>query len=111
VQELRLLSEVAALSCKKRGFCLSCLGRRMADTAVHLEERVLPAVRVRHWSCSLHRGLRALLGYDRELCAEVVSAFVGELGRSLKRRAKRELASSGSRGWRTGDPRIFRTDC
>ncbi len=40
-------SEVVALSCKKRGFCPSYLGRRMADTAVHLEERVLPAGRVR----------------------------------------------------------------
>ena len=35
---------MVALSCKKRGFCPSCLGRRMADTAVHLAERVLPAV-------------------------------------------------------------------
>ena len=85
-------SEVVAFSCKKRGFCPSCLGRRMAESAVHLEERVLPAVPVRHWICSLPWGLRALLGYDRELCAEVVSAFVGELSRSLKRRAKRELS-------------------
>jgi hypothetical protein len=84
-------SEVVAFSCKKRGFCPSCLGRRMADTAVHLEQRVLPAVPIRHWICSLPWGLRALLGYDRELCAGVVSAFVGELSRSLKRRAKREL--------------------
>jgi hypothetical protein len=84
-------SEVVALSCKKRGFCPGCLGRRMAETAIHLEERVLPAVRIRHWICSLPWGLRALLGYDRELCAEVVSAFVLELSRSLKRRGKHEL--------------------
>jgi hypothetical protein len=53
---------------------------------------VLPAVPIRHWICSLPWGLRALLGYDRGLCAEVVSAFVGELGRSLRRRAKSALA-------------------
>ena len=29
-------SEVVGLSCKRRGFCPSCLGRRMADMAVHL---------------------------------------------------------------------------
>lgn len=52
-------SELVALSCKKRGFCPSCLGRRMADTAVHLEERVLPRVPIRHWICSLPWGLRA----------------------------------------------------
>ncbi|MCE7891057.1 MAG: hypothetical protein DYH12_15395 [Sorangiineae bacterium PRO1] len=63
----------------------------MADTAVHLEERVLPRVPIRHWICSLPWGLRALLGYDRKLCAEVVSAFMAEVDRSLRWRAKREL--------------------
>ena len=29
-------------SCKRRGFCPSCAGRRMAQTAAHLVERVLP---------------------------------------------------------------------
>lgn len=85
------LSQVVALSCKKRGFCPACLGRRMADTAVHLERSVLPAVPIRHWICSLPWGLRALLGYDRKLCAGVVSAFVSELSRSLRSRAKHAL--------------------
>ncbi len=85
------LSQVVALSCKTRGFCPGCLGRRMADTAVHLERYVLPAVPIRHWICSLPWGLRALLGYDRTLCAEVVSAFVGEISRSLCFRAKQAL--------------------
>ena len=58
---------------------------------MHLEQSVLPAVPIRHWICSLPWGLRALLGYDRRLCAEVVSAFVGELGRSLRLRAKAAL--------------------
>ena len=43
------------------------------------------------WICTLPWGLRALLGYDRKLCAEVVSAFAAELDRSLRWRAKREL--------------------
>ena len=70
----------------------------MADTAVHLEREVLPDVPIRHWICSLPWGLRALLGYDRELCAGVLSAFVAELSRSLKWRAKQEyrLASVAS---------------
>lgn len=49
-------SELVAFSCKRRGFCPSCLGRRMADTAVHLAERVLPRVPIRHWICSLPWG-------------------------------------------------------
>src|SRR5213593_1503734 len=29
-------------SCQRRGFCPSCAGRRMAQTAAHLVERVIP---------------------------------------------------------------------
>ena len=42
-------SQLVALSCKKRGWCPSCLGRRMSDGAVHLEQCVLAEVPVRHW--------------------------------------------------------------
>jgi hypothetical protein len=41
------LDRVVAFACKGRGFCPSCGGRRMADTAAHLVDRVLPAVPVR----------------------------------------------------------------
>jgi hypothetical protein len=95
-------SLLVGFSCKKRGFCCSCCGRRMADTAVHLEQCVLPATPIRHWICSLPWGLRALLGYDRTLCAQVVSAFVGELSRSLRHRAKRRLALDSVADARTG---------
>jgi len=84
-------SQLVAFSCKRRGFRPSCIGRRMADMAVHLEQSVLPAVPVRHWICSFPWGLRALLGYDRARCADVAAAFAGELSRWLKRRTKREL--------------------
>ncbi len=67
-----------------------CLQLVCRETATHLEERVLPRVPIRHWICSLPWGLRALLGYDRRLCAEVVSAFMKEVDRSLRWRAKRE---------------------
>ena len=40
-------------SCKWRGFCPSCGGRRMADTAAHLVDRVLPRVPVRQWVLTL----------------------------------------------------------
>ena len=33
---------LVAYSCKGRGFCASCCGRRMADTAAHLVDRVFP---------------------------------------------------------------------
>ncbi len=80
---------LVALSCKRRGFCPSCLGRRMTDTAVWLTEHVIPRVQIRQWVCSLQCRLRVRAGYDRELCAFVVDRFVRELQRSYRRRAKR----------------------
>lgn len=45
-------------SCKRRNFCPSCGGRRMADTAAHLVDRVFPEVPVRQWVLSLPFHLR-----------------------------------------------------
>jgi hypothetical protein len=83
----------------------------MADMAVHLEQRVLPAVPIRHWICSLPWGLRALLGYDRKLTALVASAFASELDRSLKKRAKAALGLSTVADAHTGSVlAVQRTD-
>ena len=38
-----------AFSCRRRGFCPSCIGRRMSDFAAHLVDRVLPRCPVRQW--------------------------------------------------------------
>jgi hypothetical protein len=40
---------LVAFSCKRRGLCPSCSGRRMAGAAAHLVDRVLPAVPVRQY--------------------------------------------------------------
>ena len=47
-----------AFSCKRRGFCPSCAGRRMAQTAAHLVERVIPWVPTRQWVVSMPVPLR-----------------------------------------------------
>jgi hypothetical protein len=61
----------------------------MSDSAVHLVRSVLPEVPIRHWICSFRWGVRAVLGYDAELCASAARAFATELMRSLRRRAKK----------------------
>ena len=58
---------------KRRGFCPSCLGRRMSDGAMHLTEHVLPEVPIRQWVCSLPWGLRALVGFRG--CTDTVDEF------------------------------------
>jgi hypothetical protein len=47
-------SIVTGFSCKGRGFCPSCTGRRMADTSARLVDDVFPPdVPVRQWVLSL----------------------------------------------------------
>jgi hypothetical protein len=83
------LDRVVAFSCKGRGFCPSCGGRRMADTAAHLVDRVLPEVPVRQWVLSLPFSLRYRLAYDASLTAAVLGVFVRAVFGSLRRRARK----------------------
>ena len=50
---------LVAFSCKRRGFCPSCVGRRMSDVAAHLVDEVLPEEPIRQWVCSLPKIGRA----------------------------------------------------
>jgi len=48
-------------ACKGRGVCPSCNGRRMAQTAAHLVDHVIPPVAVRQWVISVPKRLRSPL--------------------------------------------------
>ncbi|MBN4049562.1 transposase zinc-binding domain-containing protein, partial [bacterium AH-315-N03] len=62
------LVRVTALSCKGRGFCPRCCGRRMSERARHLAARVFPeGVPVRQWVLSLPFELRVRAAFDHEL--------------------------------------------
>src|SRR2546430_6818829 len=58
-------------SCKRRGFCPSCAGRRMAQTAAHLVEQVIPWVPTRQWVVSVPIPLRYWMAASQELTAQV----------------------------------------
>ena len=45
--------KLVGFSYKRRGFCPSCGARRMAQTAAHLVDHVIPHVPVRQWVLSL----------------------------------------------------------
>ena len=83
------LDRVVPFSCKKRGFCNSCGGRRMSDTAAHLVDRVFPAVPVRQWVLSLPYALRYRLAYDARMVTDVLGIFTRTVFGSLIRRANR----------------------
>ena len=75
-------------SCKGRGFCPSCGGRRMAERAAHLVDHVFPPVRVRQWVLSLPHRIRYLLAWDHELCRAVVAVYLRAVLGFLRRRAR-----------------------
>jgi Putative transposase/Transposase zinc-binding domain len=58
-------------SCKRRGFCPSCAGRRMAQMAAHLVERVIPWVPTRQWVVSVPVPLRYWMASSQDLTAKV----------------------------------------
>jgi hypothetical protein len=82
------LDRLVAFSCKGRSFCPACVGRRMADTAAHLVDRVLPQAPVRQWVLSLPHSLRYRLAFDAELCSAALNVFIRSVFISLRRRAR-----------------------
>jgi hypothetical protein len=58
---------LVAFSCGSRGFCPSCLGRRMCQGTLNLLTYVLPSVPLRQWVLTLPFELRAPLAYQRDL--------------------------------------------
>jgi hypothetical protein len=89
---------LVAFSCKGRGFCPRCGGRRMAERAAHLVDHVLPDVPVRQWVLSLPHRLRYLLAWDHDLCRAVSGVAVRAVLGFLRRRARREGVADGRSG-------------
>ncbi len=77
---------VVGFSCKGRGFCPSCMGRRMADTAARLVDQVLPEVPVRQWVLSLPWQVRFLLAKDETLLTQSLRIWIDAVFRLLRRK-------------------------
>jgi hypothetical protein len=94
-------------SCKGRGFCPSCGGRRMTERAAHLVDHVFPLdVPVRQWVLSVPHRLRYRLAYDHTLCRAVVRAWVRVLRAFYRRRARQGGVADGETGMVTGVQRF-----
>jgi len=91
--------ELVAFSCKGRGFCPSCLGRRMAESAANLVDHVLPRVPLRQFVLTLPFELRARLAFDAALLGAVNRVFVDSV-LGFYRRTLRDvfLAGTGQSG-------------
>src|SRR5664279_4168954 len=80
------LPRLVAFTCAGRGFCPTCLGRRMNQTTHNLLAHVLPAAPLRQWVLSLPYALRAPLAYETGLLTLVARVFEDSLLRWYERR-------------------------
>jgi len=79
--------KLVAFSCKRRGFCPSCGGRRMAETAALLVDDVLPRQPIRQWVLSLPFALRYLLATRPEVVTQVLGIVYRAISGHLIRKA------------------------
>jgi hypothetical protein len=80
---------LVAFSCRKRGLCASCEARRMADTAAHLVDRVLPFAPYRQWIQTLPIPARLLVARDSQLLSDVLRIFVRRVSAWYRLEARR----------------------
>ena len=90
--------KIVAFTCGGRGFCPSCLGRRMAQGAANLVDHVIPDVPLRQFVLTLPHELRARLAYDRELLGGVGRIFVDTVLGWYRRTLREQGVAGGQSG-------------
>ncbi|PIR21864.1 MAG: IS91 family transposase [Deltaproteobacteria bacterium CG11_big_fil_rev_8_21_14_0_20_45_16] len=90
--------KLVAFSCKRRGFCPSCGGKRMAETAAYLVDHVIPEVPVRQWVLSMPIPMRYWLSSNPKLLTQVLKKIIRMIDGYYKNKAK----ASGVKKPRTG---------
>ena len=89
-------------SCKSRGVCPSCMGRRMSETAALLVDHRLPKVPYRQWVLTFPGPLAVRLGYDTKLLGAVCARFSKRVSQLLRRRVQRQYSLRRRRELNTG---------
>ncbi len=79
---------LVGFSCKKRGFCPSCLARRMSEMAAFLTDHVLPDENIRQWVISQPIPLRYWCASNTKLTAKINKIVVNEITRYYRAKAK-----------------------
>ena len=90
--------KLVAFSCKRRGFCPSCGARRMAETAAHLVDHVLPEQPIRQWVVPFPYPLRFLFATRPAVLTQVLAIVYRAISTFLTRRAGLRVGT----GARTG---------
>jgi hypothetical protein len=88
-------SRVVAWSCKRRGFCPSCAGRRMADTAAFCVDHLFPKVPIRQYVLTVPVHFRFRMAYSPALTSAVLRCFIAAITSDLLRRARKRKLRGG----------------
>jgi hypothetical protein len=89
---------VVAWSCKGRGFCPSCGGRRMNAGALTLTGHVLPDVPLRQLVVTVPFPLRFSLAFDGKLLTQVVRIFIDTVAANYRKRLAERGIADGKHG-------------
>ena len=68
--------KLVPFSCKRRGFCPSCCGRRMSESAAFFVDHILPEVPIRQWVLSTPMPLRFWMARNPRLLSEVLTIVI-----------------------------------
>ena len=89
---------VVAWSCKGRGFCPSCGGRRMNAGALTLVDHVLPEVPIRQFVLTVPFPLRFPLAFDGKLLGQVLRIFTDTVAANYRKRMEDRGIADGQCG-------------
>ena len=84
--------KIVGFSCKRRGFCASCAGKRMVESGVFLSEAMFPGnAPVRQWVVSLPIPLRYWMSVNAELMGQVNTIITRAIGAYYKKAVRHFL--------------------
>jgi hypothetical protein len=88
--------KITAFSCKGRGFCPSCGGKRMAETAAWLTDAVIPNVAVRQWVLSLPIPMRYLVATHPRIQSALLEITIRVISTFLKKKTHNTTYQTGT---------------
>jgi hypothetical protein len=89
---------ILAFSCKRRGFCPSCCGRRMTEAEMQIVGDIFPHQSARQWVLSLPMPLRFLCARNRALLGKLAQIFCRGVEHAIRKNLRRRGASGARSG-------------
>ena len=83
------------LSCKRRGFCSSCIGKRMNEGATFFVSDVIPKVPVRQWVLSFPMPARYWMARNPKLMGSLLNIYIRALNGFYKKAFQNRSGVSG----------------